>query len=126
MFLINTVKDFFISGKIPKEAARLAFDWKTAAKLISQYKPYVAYAGFLNNKASFLIYQGGIAIYPQELLLTDTDVPVLRMDNHSEPILCYVKEYEDYALTWTEDSLDLLTVKIKSNDRRETYGVGEK
>lgn len=126
MFLINTVKDFFISGKIPKEAARLAFDWKAAAKLISKYRPYVAYAGFLKSKASFLIYKGGIAMYPQELLLTDTDVPVLKMDNHSEPIPCYVKEYEDYAITWTKDSLDLLTVKIKSNDRRETHGIGEK
>ena len=48
------------------------------------------------------------------------------MDNHPEPIPCYVKEYEDYALTWTKDSLDLLTVKIKSNDRRESYGIGEK
>ena len=64
MFLINTIKDLFISGKIPKEAARLVFDWKTAAKLISKYRPYVAYAGFLKNKASFLIYQDGVAIYP--------------------------------------------------------------
>ena len=126
MFLINTVKDLFTSGKVPKEAARLAFDWKKAAKLISEYKPFVAFAGFQKNKASFLIYQGGIPVYPSELLLTDTDIPVLRMDNHSEPIPCYVREYEDYDVTWTPEALDLLTVKIKTNDRRETYDHREK
>lgn len=122
--LFNTVKDMFMSGKIPKEAARLFFNWKLAAQIISEKKPYIAFAGYKNNqtKQRYLIYQGGIPCYPEDLLVSDKDIPCLFLDESSDPIPCFVKEYEDHEITWTPKSLELLTTKVKLSDR-ETKGV---
>ena len=123
--LVNTVKDLFNSGKLSKDVARYAFDWMRAAKIIAKRKPYVAYAGYLHSfkRINYLIYQGGIPVYPTELFLTDKDIPVLILDgNENEPIPCYVKEYEDYQITWTPESLKLLTTKIDTKEHGHDTG----
>ena len=123
--LISTVRDLFKSGKIDKSVARYVFDWKKAAQIISERKPYIAYAGYMNSfrNNNYLIYQGGIPVYPTELLMTDKDIPVLALnENQRELIPCYVREYEDYEITWTPDSLKLLTTKIDAKEHNYDTG----
>ena len=121
---MNTLKDMFMYGKIPKEMARLFFDWKRAAQIISEQKPYIAYAGYRDYRMRqrYLIYQGGIPCYPDDLIASDRDIPCLFLDSSPDPIPCYVKEYDDHEITWTPESLELLTTKIKLSDM-ETKGV---
>lgn len=109
-----------MSGKIPKEAARLFFDWKLAAQIISEKKPYIASAGYKNNhtKQRYVIYQGGIPCYPDDLIVSDKDIPCLYLDGSSDPIPCFIKEYEDHEITWTPESLELLKTKINPSDRK--------
>lgn len=110
--LVRTIRDMFRYGKLNKELAAYFFDWRKAAIIISQQKPFVAYAGLHYQQEKYLIYQGGIPVYPNEIISSAQDIPMLFLNSSSDGIPCWVPEHEGYEITWTPESLKLLTTKL--------------
>ena len=109
MRMYHTVRDMFATGKLSKETSDMVFDWERAATVISERKPFVAYAALGSQKEK--IYQGGFPVY-SETVHSEQLMPMLIVNDEC-PIPCFKMEYDTNGMeVWPKKALDILEERL--------------